>query len=137
MGCGLIVVDRYAPKRRRVARILRRWATGDVILMRSTTLAPDPATPWIPGEATTVEYTLDARTDGTIAAQMPGTTVQMTDLVLIASPVARRVSDGVEVEIVPVEADRLTVDGVRHTVKRVEAVPAAGPPALFKIYLAS
>lgn len=131
------MVDNYGFIRRDVAAVMRDWATGDVVLTRFTRAAAATETPWVPGEATSVDYALDARADGTIAVQVPGTTVQMTDLVLIASPVARRVSDGVEVEIVPVEADRVTVDGVRHTVKRVEALPAAGPPALFKIYLAS
>ena len=131
------MVDNYGFIRRDVAAVMRDWATGDVVLTRFTRAAAATETPWVPGEAMSVDYALDARADGTIAVQVPGTTVQMTDLVLIASPVARRVSDGVEVEIVPVEADRVTVDGVRHTVKRGEALPAAGPPALFKIHLAS
>lgn len=131
-----MVVDRYAAKRRRVARIINKWKTGTVTLTRRTPGASDPTTPWIPGEPTTVVYDLDARLDGVTAAMIDGTTITATDLVAIASPKART-ADGTVVDIVPTEKDVLTIGGAEKIIKRVVAYPAAGPAALFHIFVAS
>lgn len=129
-------MDRYAGKRRRVARIINKWNTGTVTLTRRTPGASDPTTPWIPGEPTTVVYDLDARLDGVTAAMIDGTTITATDLVAIASPKARAAGGGV-IDIVPNERDVLTIDGAEKTIKRVVAYPAAGPAAMFHIFIAS
>lgn len=128
--------DPYASKRARIVATLAKWKTGTVTLIRRTPGASDPTTPWIPGEPTTVVYDLDARLDGVTAAMIDGTTIVATDLVAIASPKART-ADGTVVDIVPTEKDVLTIDGTEKTIKRVVAYPAAGPAALFHIFVAS
>lgn len=137
-------VDRYASKRRRVARVIAKWKTGDITLTRSTPSEPeDAAKPWVPGTPTLDVYALDGRVDGVAADQIDGTTIKATDLVVIASPKARHMlsdgapADGAVVDIVPNETDTLTIDGAAKVIKRVVAYPAAGPAALFHIFVAS
>lgn len=132
----IVPVDRYAAKRRRVARIIAKWDTGTVTLTRVTPAAPDPATPWTPGGPTTEVYDLDARLDGVTADMIDGTTITATDLVAITSPKARA-AGGTVVDIVPTVSDVLTIDGKDKVIKRVVAYPAAGPAALFHIFVAS
>lgn len=135
--------DVYAPKRARVAAILKRWNTGTVTLTRSTPGTPDPETPWIPGEPSVDVYGLDARVDGVTADQIDGTTILATDLSVIASPKARHLTtDGEDaydavVDIVPTVNDTLEIDGEQKAIKRVQSVPAAGPAALYQIFVAS
>ncbi len=120
---------------RNVARQIGRYGTGTVTLTRTTTGTPDPATPWIPGTPTTAVYTLSARVDGVVADQVDGTTILATDLMVIASPLATLA--GVPVDIVPRQADTLTIDGAVKAIKKIEAVPAAGAAARFHIFVAS
>jgi len=128
---------------RNVARQVGRYGTGTVTLTRSTPGEGDPTTPWTPGTPTLDVYALDARLDGVTADQINGTTITATDLVAIASPRARHTlsngeaADGAVVDIVPTESDVLTVDGETKVIKRVVAYPAAGPSALFHIFIAS
>jgi hypothetical protein len=129
------MVDLYAPKRRRVARMLRRWDTGVVTLTRTIPRTPDPLTPWIPGTPETEVYSLDARVDGVSADRVDGTTILATDLMAIASPAA--ILAGVPIDIVPRMTDTLQIDGVSKTIKKIEAVPAAGDAALFHIFIGS
>lgn len=136
-------VDRYAAKRRRVARVIAKWNTGTITLTRTTAAASEPETPWIPGEPSTDVYALDARLDGVTADMIDGTTITATDLVAITSPRARHTlsngeaADGAVADIVPTESDILTIDGREKTIKRVVAYPAAGPAALFHVFIAS
>ena len=137
-------VDRYAAKRRRVARVISKWKTGDITLIRSTVGTPaDPATPWIPGAPTLDVYALEGRVDGVTADQIDGTVILATDLVVIASPRARHTlsggeaADGAVVDIVPLITDTLTIDDSEKAIKRVQPYPAAGPAAMFHIFVAS
>lgn len=137
------MTDRYAAKRRRVAARLRQWSTGTVTLTRTTPGAPDVSKPWIPGEATLDVYALDARVDGVAAEYVNGTTILASDLMVIASPKATHTLSGgvsagdVAVSIVPRQSDTLQIDGVPKTIKKIEAVPAAGLAARFHIFVAS
>lgn len=128
-------VDRYASKRRRVARIIAKWNTGTVTLTRTTPGTPDPSTPWIPGSPSTATYTLQARVDGVAADRIDGTTILATDLMVIASP--RATLAGVAVDLVPQITDTLAIDGAVRAIKKIEAVPAAGAAARFHLYVAS
>lgn len=128
------MVDVYASKRRRVARMIKRWNAGNVTLMRTTPGEPDEATPWEPGEPSTEVYTLRARVDGVAADYVDGTIIA-TDLMIIASPKALLAD--VEVDIVPNMTDVLSIDGAAKIIKKIEAVPAAGPAARFHIFVAS
>lgn len=137
------MVDRYAPKRRRVARVLKRWKTGTVTLTRKSRAASDPTEAWVPGAPTLDIYDLDARVDGASAEYVDGTTILGTDLMVIASPQARHTqsdgapADGAVVDIVPRMTDVLTIGGVEKVIKKVHAVPASGPAAMFRIFVAS
>ncbi len=137
------MVDRYAPKRRRVALQLKRWNTGAVTLTRATRSAPEETTPWTPGEATLDVYALNARVNGVAADSIDGTEILATDLLVIASPVAvHTLTDGdpagdAVVSIEPRMTDTLQIDGVDKVIKRIDAVPAAGAAARFHIFVAS
>lgn len=129
------MVDLYASKRRRVARLIERWSTGVVTLTRSVNAEPAPETPWLPGAATTTVYTLNARVDGVIADYVNGTTILATDRMVIASPKASLGDEVVDIE--PRASDTLAIDGEEVTIKEVKAIPAAGPAAMFHIVIAS
>lgn len=129
------MADVYAPKRRRVARMIKRWNTGEVTLTRTTPGTPNPATPWILGTPTTVVYTLYTRVDGVSSDYVDDTTVLATDLMLIVSPKA--LLDGEVVDIVPEQTDTLTIDGDVKIIKKIEAVPASGAAARFHLFVAS
>lgn len=108
---------------------------GTVTLTRTTTGTPDPETPWEPGAPTTAVYTLSARVDGVLADYVDGTTIVATDLMVIASP--RATLAGSQVGMVPRMSDTLAIDGAVKTIKRIDAVPTAGPAARFHIFVAS
>lgn len=131
-------MDRH---RASVARIIAKWKTGDVTLTRVICADSEPETPWIPGAPTFDVYALEARVDGVTADMVDGTTVHATDLVVIASPKARHTdgeaADGAVVDIVPAITDILTIDGQAKVIKRVQPYPAAGPAAMFHIFVAS
>jgi hypothetical protein len=120
-----------------VAQMIERYGAGPgpVTLTRSTPGAPDPSTPSTPGTPTLAVYTLDARVDGVAAEFIDGTTVIATDRMVIASPKATL--GGNVVDIVPQMSDTLSIDGAVAVVKKIEAVPAAGPAARFNIFIAS
>lgn len=128
--------DVYAPKRARVAAILKRWKTGVVVLKRTTIGASAPTTPWIPGTLTTEVFVLDARVDGAPAEYVNETTILATDLMAIVSPKVAN-EDGAIIDIVPRMSDTLTIDGADKVIKKIEAVPAAGVAARFHIFVAS
>lgn len=121
---------------RNVARKIKQYGSGTVTLTRSTPGTPDPDTPWTPGAPTLVTYTLDARVDGVSDDDLKDTSIVSTDLVAIASPKATD-PDGDVVDIDPQMSDVLTIDGAAKTIKKIEAVPAAGPAARFHIFVAS
>jgi len=102
-----------------VAALLKRWNTGTVTLTRSATT-----------------YTLDARVNGVGAEYIDDETILSTDLMLIVSPKARNGST--VVDLVPsINGDVLRIDGAVRIIKKIEAVPAAGPAARFHIFVAS
>lgn len=129
------MVDLYASKRRRVAKLIKRWSTGVVTLTRSSLAAPEVETPWVPGAATTNVYTLDARVDGVIDDYINGSTILATDRMVIASPKASL--DGVVVDIEPRSSDVLSIDGEAVVIKEIKAIPAAGAAAMFHIIIGS
>lgn len=128
------MVDVYAHKRRRVARMIKRWSTGTVTLTRSIPATPSAQTPWVPGTTLSV-YTLDARVDGVNAEYINGTTILATDRMVIASPEALLAGEVVSIE--PRSSDVLSIDGDEVVIKEVKAIPAAGLAALFHIVIAS
>ncbi len=130
------MVDYYAPKRARVAAIIKRWNTGVVTLTRVTHGVRDPLRPWQPAAATsTAIYTLDSRVDETVGQFGAENTVVGSDMKLIVSPKATLA--GVEVDIVPLMSDTLTIDGAVKRMKQIDKVPAAGLAARFHIFVES
>lgn len=121
---------------RNVARQISRYGSGTVTLTRATPGVPDPETPWTPGPPTLAVFGLDARVDGVSDDDLKDTSIVATDLVVIASPKARD-ADGDIVDIDPQMSDVVTIDGAPRVVKKIEAVPAAGPAARFHIFVAS
>lgn len=113
-----------------VAAAFEEVKQGVVVLQRTTFADPDPATPWIPGEETVVDYPLDAiasavTVDQANAKYIDGTTITTADIVLTCS-----VSP-----VVPAMTDTLTIDGAVRTIKKIIQVPAAGVPVLFKLFV--
>lgn len=128
------MVDVYAPKRARVAAVLRRWNSGAVTLTRTTRGTPAPDKPWLPGPVTGTDvYTLDAIARGVAADYINGTTIVASDLVITASPKARL--DGLEVDLVPRMSDVIGLDGEAKIIKKIQPVPAAGLAARYEIFV--
>ena len=100
-------------------------------LSRTTTAAPAPETPWLPGESTTVTHTLRCAVsavtvDQANAKYIDGTVITSADLVVTCAVP----------EIVPAMTDTLTIDGLARTIKKIVQIPAAGVSVAFKIFIA-
>lgn len=109
---------------------------GVKITLSRTTRSPSASeTPWLPGPPETSSYVLDGYISGDASKYADGTTVLASDLMVVASP--RATLDGESVEIEPVVTDTLTIDGEVKAIKRVRPSPAAGAPALYRIFVAS
>ncbi len=128
--------DVYAPKRRRVAKITKRWNSGVVTLTRTTNEASEEATPWIKGAVITEEvYTLDAVVSEVAAEYVDNTLVVASDLMVVASTDA--LLSGEVIALEPQMGDVLTIDGNPKEIKRILPSPAAGAAAIFRIFVAS
>jgi len=129
-------MDAYEQMRDDVAAVLETWNTGTITLTRETRAEPDAETPWRPGAVTsTAVYTLDARADGTAGEYADGTVVLATDRMVIASP--RATLNGAAVEIIPEMTDTLTIEGETKVIKKIDAVPAAGPAVRYHMFISS
>lgn len=116
-------------------RLLRGQRLGTITLSRITRAADEA--PGQPGDLTaTTVYTLDAVARGVTAGQVDGTLILASDLMVVASPKARTAS-GAIVELEPTTSDTLSVDGAAQVIKKVQQVPAAGPAASYRIFVAS
>ncbi|MBB4000964.1 hypothetical protein [Aurantimonas endophytica] len=112
--------------------ILAEFNQGTVTLQKTVPGAPDPNTPWLPGAPTTETYDLDATVstayvENASAAYQDGSLIEMSDLIVTCAvpPVA------------PSLDDIITIDGKPHTIKQINAIPAAGTPVAFKIFVGS
>lgn len=139
------MVDPYAAKRARVAAVIKRWNSGTITLTRKTPgEREEGAGAWTAPPTTLDVYALDARVDGVAAEHVDGTLILATDRVVIMSPKARHTySDGEPVtgtptvDLEPRPSDVLQIDGKDEVIKKIEAVPAAGPAAMFHIFVAA
>lgn len=113
-----------------VAAAFEEVRQGTVVLQRTTYAAPDPATPWIPGEETIVSHTIDAiasvvTADQANAKYIDGTTITSADIVLTCSVPP----------VIPAMTDTLTIDGQVRVIKKIVQAPSAGIPVLFKLFV--
>lgn len=106
-----------------------------ITLLRISRAPSAPGTPWSPGAPATTTYVLDGYVSGDVSKYADGTSILASDLMVVASPKATL--DGVVVDIEPRMTDTLTIDGHVRAIKRVRPSPAAGAPALFRIFVAS
>src|SRR5690349_881300 len=120
------MMDSYGYLHGLAADTIATWKTGAVTLTRTTRAAADPETPSTPGAATTEVFNLDAVVKGTSEQYVDETTILATDLMVVASPKARRASDGAVVEIDPQMSDTLQIDGATKVIKAIKPSPAAG-----------
>lgn len=104
-------------------------------LIRIAHAARAEETPWQPGEPTETTYSLDAFVTGVTAQYIDGTTVIASDLMVVASP--RATLAGAPVDLVPQMGDLIVIDGQRKEIKRISPAPAAGAPALYRIFVAA
>lgn len=112
--------------------ILAEFKQGTVTLQKTVPGAPDPATPWLPGAPTTETHDLEATVstayvENASAAYQDGSLIEMSDLIVTCAvpPVAPSLDDGI------------IIDGKPHTIKQINAIPAAGTPVAFKIFVGS
>ncbi len=112
------------------SRLLNRFKQGEVKLIRTTTADPNPETPWIPGEATTETYELDATVaavtvDHANAKYIDGTVITTADLVVTSAVFASE----------PQMTDTLAIDGEVRSIKKIIQLPAAGIPVAWKLFV--
>lgn len=110
--------------------LLGEFQQGVVQLVRVTQGASDPATPWEPGVPTETTYELNA-TVGTTYVNNASATYDDGSLILASDVV---VTCSVPV-VTPMLSDRVVIDGRAYSVKQVNALPAAGTPAAYKIFV--
>jgi hypothetical protein len=112
--------------------ILAEFKQGLVTLSKTVPGTPDPATPWLPGTPTTETYELDATVstayvENASAAYQDGSLIEMSDLIVTCAvpPVA------------PSLDALIVIDGRPHTIKQINAIPAAGTTVAYKIFVGS
>lgn len=141
----------YDRSRATSARLLKKFAQGDILLTRETYAEGyDPDGPFPPdaGDIITTVYRLDATARGVSQKYVDGTTVLASDLQITAGPKAAVVSvDGVAadpdadpVSLTAQMSDTITVDGAEKSPKekspkRVTRIPAAGDPVTILIFV--
>jgi hypothetical protein len=120
-------------------RLMQRFKQGVVTLTRVTAGTPDPATPWIPGTATTTTYELDAITKSVEDKFVDGTTILATDTQIKTGALMTRThinaapaaAETVETLIAP--GDVVAIDGHAVTVVREMRFPKAGPVVMWTL----
>lgn len=129
-------MDAYSNLRELVAGTIAAWKAGTVTLTRTAVAASETTTPWIPGAVTTTDvYELDAVVRGVADDYVDGVTIVVTDLMVIASPIARL--SGETAAIVPNMTDTIQIDGATKAIKQIKPAPASGDAAVFRIFVAS
>ncbi|TIM13661.1 MAG: hypothetical protein E5Y67_16355 [Mesorhizobium sp.] len=99
---------------------------GEVYLRITTTSAPDPSTPWIPGSPTVTDYPLDAAARRVSQKYVDGTLIMATDnQITFAVPA-----------VVPVMSDTLIIDGAELVMKDLRPIPPAGAPVAYVAFVA-
>ncbi|MGX9120330.1 hypothetical protein ACWTU6_27245 [Mesorhizobium sp. BHbsci] len=107
--------------------MLGEFKQGVVSLERVTTADSDPATPWIPGEATTTVYPLDAVVKRVHQRYENGVLIVETgDLVTFAVPA-----------VAPSLTDKLIIDGAERAITNLTPIPAAGTIVAWKAWCGS
>ncbi len=120
----------YAGIALEVAAAYTEVAQGTITLTRTTSGESNPETPWIPGEPTTVSYTLNGiaeavTVDQANAKYIDGTVITTADLVISCAVFG----------VMPDMSDALTIDGVARTLKKIVHEPAAGVPVMHKLFV--
>jgi hypothetical protein len=107
--------------------LLGEFAQGTCTLKRVTTAAPNPETPWIPGEETVTTYPLAAAVRRVSQKYVDGTLIVATDnQVTFAVPA-----------IVPAMSDILVIDGAEHAMKDLRPIPGAGVVVAYIAFIAA
>ncbi|ESQ83251.1 hypothetical protein AEAC466_13445 [Asticcacaulis sp. AC466] len=108
----------YSRMQATAARLLGRFAQGEVVLRRAGAPVADAAAPWVAPIATEAQaWTLNATIKGVSQKFIDGDLVTASDLEVTAAAFADA----------PRVGDVLIVDGQARTVLSVSRVPAAGP----------
>jgi len=106
--------------------LLGEFAQGSVTLKRVTTAAPDPATPWLPGEETIETWSLDAVMKRVDQRYENGVLIVATvDIVTFAVPAT-----------VPLITDALVIDGKDRVITSLKPTPSAGTVVAWKAVVA-
>lgn len=121
--------------------LLREFNQGDIRLTRTTRVAPDPSTPWIPGAAETRIYQLAGAVNPVQRKFVDGTTILMSDSQAVVSTRASLIAvngssvASSDVYLEPMPSDVVSVDGVDRTLLGVRRIPDAGTPVSYALIL--
>lgn len=104
-------------------------------LTRTAEGPSDP--PWQPGAPTTTAIEFDGFVRNVAAELIDGTNIVASDLMVVASPRATRVSDGASIDLAPQMTDTIDIGGSTKTIKRILPAPGAGSAAIYRIIVGS
>lgn len=123
----------YSRMQGTASRLMTRFKQGTVTLSRlvDTETPVDADAPWLGFTKTTTVYTLAATVaavsgDQANAKFIDGTVITAADLVVTCAVPA----------ITPAMSDKLAIDGVVRTIKKIVQVPAAGTAVAYKLFIA-
>lgn len=120
----------YGRMQKTATRLLTRFAQGIITLTRVTPGTPDPETPWLPADPSVTTYELQATVaavtlDQANAKYIDGTVITSSDLVVTcAAPPVR-----------PQLGFFVNIGGVAQVIKKIVALPAAGTPVAYKLFV--
>ena len=114
--------DFYADMAGVASEVLAEFKQGSVVLRRAVPADPLPLEPWVPGEPTVTDYTLDATVSGVAQQYVDGTTILSSD---------EQVTCAVPAVAPDMATDTLLIDGVAVTVIKNTPIPAAGTPVAY------
>lgn len=118
--------DFYGEMQDVASELLEEFKQGTVTLYRSTT-SPNPDAPWEPGAPTITPFTLNAVVRGAPFNYVDGSLIVASDLMVTAA---------VHPDVTPQMGDTITIGGgTPKPVKKIEAMPAAGTPVAFLIFV--
>lgn len=115
--------------------LLARFKQGTATLVRKE-VTSQSVDPWGADVIADVSYTLKGIAEGVEKKFIDGELILASDVQVTISPIATRVSDGVDVAIEPQMTDTLVLDGKTRIVKKIIKIPELGTPVIYIIFVA-
>jgi len=118
----------YTKIQRDLTRETKKWkhssGAHSVIVQKLSYGPSDPATPYLQGAKTIVEYVLDALVSGVDEDLADGSLILVTDQIVTSPPFGK--VNGVVTALLPSMEDLIKVDGKVRQIKKTQRTPPLG-----------